>query len=89
MYVNMSEESDSADEKVVMGSTPFDDGVCGRKNISVPCTSHFTIPRNLTAGSLFTVYWLWDYSGKLGRNVPHVEVSNFTRIAIAMLLNTS
>lgn len=60
-------------EFVVLGVTPFDDGICGRGDPALPCRSSFQIPSDATVGSVYTVYWLWDYSGKLGPNTGHVE----------------
>ena len=58
----------------VLGVTPFDDGVCGRDDPSVPCRSIFQIPADARIGSSYAVYWLWDYSGKLGSSADRVEV---------------
>ena len=61
----------------VLSSTLFDDGLCG--NHSSPffgtCHSSFQIPINAQIGSIWTIFWLWDFTGKLGPiHPPHIEV---------------
>lgn len=58
----------------VLGSSQFNDGICGFGNNTMPCHSTFTIPPDTTVGYPYTVYWLWDFSGKLGKNTTCTEV---------------
>ena len=63
----------------VLAVTSFDDGNCGHPNPDgshnvTTCYSKFQIPGNVETESLYTIYWLWDFSAKLGRDTKHVEV---------------
>ncbi|OCL06477.1 hypothetical protein AOQ84DRAFT_390164 [Glonium stellatum] len=57
----------------LLGVNSFDDGKCGRGDLGLPCRSTFQIPTKAVVGSVYTVYWLWNYSGKLGNNTKHIE----------------
>jgi len=58
---------------------PFDDGTCTEANaapisqarggVDIPCNSMFTIPLDVQPGSIYTVYWIWDYSDE-----KHIEI---------------
>ncbi|PWW72043.1 hypothetical protein C7212DRAFT_366834 [Tuber magnatum] len=58
---------------------PFDDGICteanetpiskGRGGSNIPCHSAFTILWDVQPGSIYTVYWIWDYS-----DARHIEI---------------
>ncbi|KAI9855645.1 MAG: hypothetical protein M1813_009691 [Trichoglossum hirsutum] len=64
----------------LLNVTPFDDGTCGRGDPTLPCRSAFQIPPDAMTGSVYRIYWLWDYSSKLGNNTGHVEVRSITNI---------
>ncbi|KAL7276637.1 hypothetical protein RUND412_000373 [Rhizina undulata] len=66
----------------LLGTTNFDDGTCteyndtefskerqakGGKDL---CQSNFTLPDGLTDGSVYSVYWVWDFSGNWGSAQP-------------------
>lgn len=67
------------------GKLPFDDGECYEDNDTFQegtgrvrgkgCESSFTIPDNLPIGQQLTVFWIWDFSGKVGdpAQTNHVE----------------
>ncbi|KAI9869369.1 MAG: hypothetical protein M1813_000158 [Trichoglossum hirsutum] len=64
----------------ILNVTPFDDGICGREDPTLPCHSTFQIPLDADAGSVYRIYWLWDYSGKLGNNTGHIEACSIISI---------
>ena len=67
------------------GKLPFDDGECYEDNPTFQegtgrvrgkgCESSFTIPEDLPTGQQLTVFWVWDFSGKVGdpAQTNHVE----------------
>ncbi|KAA8913376.1 hypothetical protein FN846DRAFT_130032 [Sphaerosporella brunnea] len=79
----------NSSEGALLSTAPFDDGVCVEVNPSEiskervaanggvppgPCKSTFKIPETVAPDSVYTVYWVWDFSGKLGNDAPdHVE----------------
>ena len=64
-----------------LATFPFDDGFCaelGSENKprgaprwasggGGPCMGKFNLPEDLNSGTTYTVYWVWDFSGK----APH------------------
>ena len=40
----------------------------------MPCCNIFTIPPNTTVGYPYTVYWLWDFLGKLKKNTTYSKI---------------
>lgn len=36
-----------------------------------PCKGLFQLPQHLKPGSMYTVYWLWDFSKKAGNKNPN------------------
>ncbi|PWW77238.1 hypothetical protein C7212DRAFT_362861 [Tuber magnatum] len=63
----------------ILAVAPFDDGICseanetpiskGRGGLNIPCHSAFTIPWDVQSGSIYTVYWIWDYL-----DAKHIEI---------------
>jgi hypothetical protein len=70
---------------MLSSATPFDDGLCAEDNGSPialarkakggtgPCKSAFKIPENLKDGSIYTVYWVWDFSKHFAEPADRVE----------------
>lgn len=58
----------------LLSISPFDDGRCGRGNAFLPCPRSFSVTLDVVTGSVYSIYWLWDYSGRLGNGTEHIEV---------------
>jgi len=70
---------------MLSSATEFDDGLCAEDNgtpIAVarkakggggPCKNTFKIPENLKDGSIYTVYWVWDFSKQFAEPANRVE----------------
>ena len=71
---------------LLAGPLNFDDGACVEDNGTPealkrkaaggggPCKSNFKLPENLQPGSVYTVYWVWDFSLHFGpAKVGHTE----------------
>lgn len=72
-----------------MGASTYDDGKCAEPNrspisaqrgvgptgVGKACKdSGFDIPKGLKPGTIFTVYWVWDFSEHFGPNPNFFEV---------------
>ncbi|KAI9767641.1 MAG: hypothetical protein M1840_005512 [Geoglossum simile] len=64
----------------ILNTAQFDDGICGHGDPILPCHSTFQIPFDIVTGGVYRIYWLWDYSGKLGNNTGHIEACSITNI---------
>jgi len=63
----------------LLGEFPFDDGLCAEEGSQGkpraiprfknggggPCKGKFNLPEDLKSGTIYTVYWVWDFSGKV------------------------
>lgn len=73
-----------------LGASTYDDGKCaepnqspisaqrgvGPRGVGKACKdSGFDIPKGLKPGTIFTVYWVWDFSEHFGLNPNFFEVS--------------
>lgn len=76
------------DGNMLLGRGPFDDTMCAElgsegKPLGAPrwkaggggaCKGQFQIPEDLEPGTTYTVYWVWDFSKKVGTlNPDHFE----------------
>lgn len=43
-----------------------------------PCKSQFEIPKDVKVGSVYTVYWVWDYSEHFGKKGTTDQVETYT-----------
>lgn len=62
-----------------LGTFPYDDGMCAEEGSQGrpraiprwaaggggPCKGKFNLPQDLPPGKPYTVYWVWDFSGKV------------------------
>ncbi|KAF8463132.1 hypothetical protein BDZ91DRAFT_796632 [Kalaharituber pfeilii] len=72
----------------LLATVPFDDGLCAEPGSEAkprgaprwanggggPCKGQFQIPEDVKPGTMYTVYWVWDFSKKVGNlNPNHFE----------------
>jgi hypothetical protein len=82
----MAWRNGSSDGVLLAGPTNFDDGTCVEDNGTPeaikrkaaggggPCKSTFKLPENLQPASVYTVFWVWDFSLHFGpQKVGHTE----------------
>lgn len=72
-----------------LGEMPFDDGKCAEEGSQGkplgaprwaaggggPCKGKFNLPEDLQPGQTYTVYWVWNFSGKVPGGT-HFEVKS-------------
>jgi len=99
----MAWRNGSSDGVLLAGPADFDDGTCVEDNGTPeaikrkaaggggPCKSSFKLPENLQPGSVYTVFWVWDFSLHFGpQKVGHTEwYTSCVDIKIGGAANTS
>lgn len=86
-----------------LGSFPFDDGFCAEPGSEKkprgaprwaaggggPCMGKFDLPEDLKCGTTYTVYWVWNFSGKVPHHFEVITLltwTGFTGVRCSILL---